>query len=180
DPERKAARRKLSDAPVGPADERRVVTRIDVFEVSVRRIELGDEQRDETVGRSVIREVLIDGKDGLLERPLRRHWSVNCRVKTRQKESGRGAFPRHISESDKHFAVMPRDEVVIVAADLVAGERYSLEFVAVHRRRCRRLEALLDLSSELELVLHPLALKTLLEQLRVFDAYRRDGRQRCE
>src|SRR5205823_5271275 len=103
-------------------------------------------ERDEAVSWRILGKILVYGYYRLIKRRLSGNLSVNGGMKTRHEKSGSRALARHVAKCDQHRAIAPRNKIVVIAADLEARKRNSLELVTFHYRRARRLETLLDLS----------------------------------
>src|SRR6185369_6385563 len=59
--QRKSTRGKLLDHAVRPADERRIMSGVDISERRGGRVKLGDEKSDEAIRGGVIGKISIDG-----------------------------------------------------------------------------------------------------------------------
>src|SRR3982751_2741262 len=134
---------------------------IDVSDMTGWQIQFRHEQRNETIRRSVVGEVLVDRVNRLRDVPSRGDLSVYCGVQARHQKRRSRPFSGDVAQRDHHPAVWPPDEVVIITTDFITRKRNSLELISFDRWRGGGLETLLDLRCELQFGFHPLALKPL-------------------
>src|SRR5678815_4742112 len=104
-------------------------------------------------------------------------------MERRHQQRSRGSLARNIAQGNNQAAILTLNKIVIISADLVAGEADALEFVTGHHRRRCWLKALLNLHCQLQLTLQAFLLKSRFDQSRILDANSRDrsqGRQHLE
>jgi hypothetical protein len=155
DAERQRAGPQLLDRAAGPAEQREGVAGADVVQPPGRRVEQAVEQGEEGAAAA--------GPD---ERPVeQRHRRLGPRVEVgRKTERGVGdhhqqpgghAVAAGVAGHDHHPAVRHRQEVVVVAADLVGGPVGLGEAPPGELRPRARQELALEVAGDLQLVAHP-------------------------
>src|SRR4029077_2126963 len=127
------------------------------------------EQRGETVWRGTAVQVLIEPRDDLSgtarAAAIEHSLAAQRRLQTSHDQRGRDAFAANVCQGDAQSSWPKRQEIVIIPADNTRGADYCLDLHALNCRLFRGEKLPLYFACDGQLMLEPLALLLLADQL---------------
>src|SRR5437879_3861806 len=103
---------------------------IEKCQSSILRIEFGIKKCDEPIRWNAFDQITIDGVYGLHQRIVYVALRVHGRMQRRHQKRGGRSLARHVAQRNYHAAVSALNEVVVIAADFVAGKTDALQLVS--------------------------------------------------
>src|SRR5205085_8287388 len=103
----------------------------------------------------------VESRDQRGEIVFDRRGDAQRRLHARHDQRRADAFAGDVADGESEVAVGKLEEVVVVAADFVAGNALRRELDTGNVARRQRQETTLNLAAELQLALHPLLLDDL-------------------
>ena len=152
------------------------MSRIEVADGAVSRIDLGEDQGDEAIAGAALEDVLVQTVEEF-RREFRPHAfsaqpavvdeQPQRRVQGRDQERGRHPLARDVRDHQSAARPGEAKRTVVVAADLARGTAPANRLEAARARHLRGQDVALDLGGELHLALEALLLERLPMELRV-------------